>query len=181
MNYRGMGIAGLVMCASAWAQAPEWENEEIIATNKEPTRATGVSFDNAKSAIRAYSMKKPEDALKKWTDSPYWEIQGDGTPIYLNVRCPHLRQPPKIIGDVARGNEVHLTVRANDGSPLLAIRSLGNEAGGRPNLKAAVQAIRDLDTSRPIRYERMNSGAELDIMAAREAHSKFARAERSRR
>ncbi len=141
MNYRLMTIAGLVMCASVWAQAPDWENEQIIAINKEPARATGLSFDNAKSAIRAYSMKDAKDALKKWTDSPYWhslngqwkfhwvkspderpvdfyktdfdvstwadipvpsnwEIQGYGTPIYTNVRYPHLRQPPKIIGDV---------------------------------------------------------------------------------
>lgn len=129
------------MCSSAWAQAPDWENEEVIAFNKEPARATGLSFDDAKSAIRAYSMKKPEDALKKWTESPYWhslngqwkfhwvkspderpldfyktdfdvsgwdeipvpsnwEIQGYGTPIYSNVRYPHLRQPPKIIGNI---------------------------------------------------------------------------------
>mgnify|MGYP006305964235 CR=1 FL=1 len=73
MNYRWMAIAGLVMCASAWSQAPDWENEEIIAINKEPARATGLSFEDAKSAIRAYSMKKPEDALKKWMDSPYWQ------------------------------------------------------------------------------------------------------------
>ncbi len=129
------------MCASAWAQAPDWENEEVIAINKEPARATGLSFDDVRSAIRAYSMKKPEDALKKWADSPYWhslngqwkfhwvkspderpvdfykpdfdvsgweeipvpsnwEIQGYGTPIYSNIRYPHARQPPKIIGDV---------------------------------------------------------------------------------
>ena len=141
MNYRWMVLAGLVTCAAAWAQAPDWENEQVIGINKEPPAATGLSFDDVRSAIRAHAMKDAKDALKKWTDSPYWqslngpwkfhwvkspderpvdfyrpdfdvsgwdeipvpsnwEIHGYGTPIYSNVRYPHVRQPPKIIGDV---------------------------------------------------------------------------------
>ena len=40
--------------------------------------------------------------------------------------------------------------------------SLGNEAGGGPNFEAAAKAIRSIDTSRPIHYERMNSVADVD-------------------
>ncbi|HPC95167.1 MAG TPA: glycoside hydrolase family 2 TIM barrel-domain containing protein [Sedimentisphaerales bacterium] len=141
MNYRWMAIVGLVLRASAWAQAPEWENEQVIGINKEPPAATGLSFADAESAIRAYTMKNAADAVKKWTACPYWqslngrwkfhwvkspderpadfykpdfdvsgwdeipvpsnwEIHGYGTPIYSNIRYPHVRQPPKILGDV---------------------------------------------------------------------------------
>jgi len=141
MNYRWMAIVGLVLCAAAWAQTPDWENEQVIGINKEPPAATGLSFADMKSVIHAYTMKDAGDAMKKWTDCPYslslngrwkfhwvkspderpvdfyksdfdvrgwdeipvpsnWEIQGYGTPIYSNIRYPHLRQPPKIIGDV---------------------------------------------------------------------------------
>ncbi len=144
MNARSMLLVGLMGClynVPARAQAPDWENEQVIAINKEPARSTGVSYSDVRSAVRAYSMKTAADALKKWQDSPFyrclngqwkfhwvkspderpvdfykpdfdvsgwddipvpsnWEIQGYGTPIYSNVRYPHLRQPPKIIGPV---------------------------------------------------------------------------------
>ena len=136
-----VSLAGCLCTVSARAQVPDWENEQVIAINKEPGRATGLSFPTVQSAIRAYSMKAATDALKKWEDSPFhqslngqwrfhwvkspderpvdfykpefdasgwdsipvpsnWEIQGYGTPIYSNVGYPHLRQPPKIIGNV---------------------------------------------------------------------------------
>jgi beta-galactosidase len=136
-----LNLIGCLCNISAAAGSPDWENEQVIAIYKEPARATGLSFPDVQSAIRAYSMRTATDALKKWHDSPFyqslngqwrfhwvkspderpmdfyktdfdvsgwdsipvpsnWEIQGYGTPIYTNVRYPHLRQPPKIIGDV---------------------------------------------------------------------------------
>ncbi|HOV78401.1 MAG TPA: hypothetical protein PLS24_10240, partial [Sedimentisphaerales bacterium] len=144
MNVRSMLLMGLVGClcgVSVWAQAPDWENEQVIGINKEPPRATGLSFASVSSAIRAHSMKTAADAMKKWQDSPFhkslngmwkfhwvkspderpvdfykpdfdvsdwndipvpsnWEIEGYGTPIYSNIRYPHVRQPPKVIGQV---------------------------------------------------------------------------------
>ncbi|MBP8910669.1 MAG: DUF4981 domain-containing protein [Phycisphaerae bacterium] len=144
MNVRSMllmGLAGCLCSVSAWAQAPDWENEQVIGINKEPPRATGLSFASVSSAIRAHSMKTAVDAMKKWQDSPFhkslngmwkfhwvkspderpvdfykpdfdvsdwndipvpsnWEIEGYGTPIYSNIRYPHVRQPPKVIGQV---------------------------------------------------------------------------------
>jgi beta-galactosidase len=128
-------------CTGLWAQVPDWENEEVIGINKEPARATGLSFASVDEAIQAYDLKVPTDAFKKWTASPFyqslngqwkfhwvkqpserpvdffktdydasawetievpsnWEMKGYGTPIYTNITYPHLRQPPKIIGNV---------------------------------------------------------------------------------
>jgi beta-galactosidase len=144
MTARNILLLNLIGClcnVSVAAGRPDWENEQIIAINKEPARATGLSFPDVQSAIRAYSFRTATDALKKWRDCPFyqflngqwrfhwvkspderpmdfyktdfdvsgwdsipvpsnWEIQGYGTPIYTNVRYPHLRRPPMIIGDV---------------------------------------------------------------------------------
>jgi beta-galactosidase len=65
-------VAGLsVLAACASAQTPDWENETVIGINKEPARATGVSYPSVDSAVQAYDLKKPEDALKKWANSPF--------------------------------------------------------------------------------------------------------------
>ncbi len=146
MSLRLIILASLTACfwtAFAWAQAPDWENEQVIAIDKEPAHATGLSFETIDSVITAYTMKTPADALKAWRNSSFhqslngkwkfhwvkspeerpadfyridfdvsqwdeipvpsnWEIQGYGTPIYSNVNYPHLRQPPKIVGNVPR-------------------------------------------------------------------------------
>ncbi|MCP4451115.1 MAG: DUF4981 domain-containing protein [Planctomycetes bacterium] len=73
MLNRGMCCVALVMCAGLWAQAPDWENETVIGINKEPGRATGVSFSTVKEAVDAYDLKDPEDAFKKWTASPFYQ------------------------------------------------------------------------------------------------------------
>jgi len=74
MTMRSIALAGLIGCLctlSLGAEAHDWENEQIIGINKDIPRATGLSFDDVDSAIEAYEMKKPADALKKWNDSPY--------------------------------------------------------------------------------------------------------------
>lgn len=132
---------GCLCHVSVQAQAPDWENEQVIGINKEPGRATGLSFRDVPSAVRAYSMRTADEARKAWQPSPFyrslngqwkfhwakspaerpvdfyktdfdvsawndipvpsnWELQGYGTPIYSNVRYPHLRQPAKIVGQV---------------------------------------------------------------------------------
>ncbi len=64
-------VVVMIGAACVWAEAPDWENETVIGINKEPPRATGVSFPSVESAIEAYTLKRPEDALKKWTASPF--------------------------------------------------------------------------------------------------------------
>ena len=54
---------------------------------------------------------------------------------------------------VARNIEM---VRAHVNAPSIVIWSLGNEAGPGDNFKAAYQAIKQFDTSRPVQYERNN-------------------------
>jgi beta-galactosidase len=144
VDVRSIVLASLFGCfCGTWAQAqaPDWENEQIIGINKEPGRATGLSFPDVKSAVDAYAMRTAGDALKKWRNCPFyqslngrwrfhwvkspderprdfyrsdfdvsgwneipvpsnWQMEGYGTPIYSNVRYPHVRQPPKIIGEV---------------------------------------------------------------------------------
>ena len=73
MLNRGVSCVVLVMCAALWAQAPDWENEAVIGINKEPGRATGVSFSRVNEAIEAYDLKVPTDAFHKWTASPFYQ------------------------------------------------------------------------------------------------------------
>ncbi len=53
-------------------------------------------------------------------------------------------------------------VHRDKNHPSVIIWSLGNEAGSGCNFVAAAQAIRELDTTRPIHYERMNEVADMD-------------------
>jgi beta-galactosidase len=73
MLNRGICCVLLAVCAAVWAQAPDWENETVIGINKEAGRATGLSFSSVDTAIAAYDLKRPADALKKWTASPFYQ------------------------------------------------------------------------------------------------------------
>ncbi len=53
-------------------------------------------------------------------------------------------------------------VRRNRNHPSVVFWSLGNEAGPGENFQAASAAIRKMDSSRPIQYERDNSVADVD-------------------
>jgi len=60
---------------------------------------------------------------------------------------------------VARNNDM---VRRNRNHPCVTMWSLGNEAGPGENFAAAAAAIRKIDTSRPLQYERDNSLVDMD-------------------
>lgn len=53
-------------------------------------------------------------------------------------------------------------VERDKNHPSVVIWSLGNEAGPGRNFEACARAVRALDATRPIHYERMNSVADLD-------------------
>ena len=53
-------------------------------------------------------------------------------------------------------------VRRNRNHPCVTMWSLGNEAGPGENFKAAADAIRAIDKSRPLQYERDNSVVDMD-------------------
>lgn len=54
-------------------------------------------------------------------------------------------------------------VQRNLNHPSIVVWSLGNEAGDGPNFAAAYKAVRAIDPSRPIQYERAGLGANTDI------------------
>ena len=53
-------------------------------------------------------------------------------------------------------------VRRNRNHPCVTMWSLGNEAGPGENFLAAAKAIKKIDTSRPLQYERDNSVVDMD-------------------
>jgi len=107
----------------------DWENPHVIGINKEAPHATLIPYKTESEAvtcdIEASSFYKslngtwkffwssnPEQApddfyqtnyiVSHWDDIPIpsnWQLQGYGTPIYLNVRYPFEKNPPFIQHD----------------------------------------------------------------------------------
>ena len=76
MTARSILLASLMGClchVSVQAQAPDWENEQVIGINKEPGRATGLPFGDASAAVKAYAMRTADDARKAWQMSPFYQ------------------------------------------------------------------------------------------------------------
>jgi beta-galactosidase len=121
-------LAGIVFLnISTFAQtAPEWENPEIFAINKEETRATAIPYPAEPLAlVNNYSQSEYYQSLNgewtfkwlpkvaevpagfwnenfktnDWATMPVpgnWEFHGFGTPIYVNVGFGFRRNPPYI-------------------------------------------------------------------------------------
>jgi beta-galactosidase len=113
-------------CASAQTSAPEWENPEVFAVNKEATRATSIPYPNedlAKTDSYASSpfyqsldgtwkfmwvpkvAEVPEGfwnenySVGQWADMPVpgnWEFNGFGIPFYKNTGFGFRARPPRI-------------------------------------------------------------------------------------
>ncbi len=120
-------IMALVVATAAIAQDPYWENPEVFAENKLPSRATLVpyaSFDEAlqrgesgyvidiSGQWRFHWTKTPAERPEGFWQSGYndtawdtiavpgnWEILGYGYPIYTNVNYPFPLNPPYIPHD----------------------------------------------------------------------------------
>ncbi len=101
--------------------------------------------------------------LSHYSNDPYWYYLADKYGLYLEDEA-NLESHEYYYGKaslshplewrpahVARNMEM---VRAHVNHPSIVIWSLGNEAGPGDNFKAAAEAIRAFDTSRPIQYER---------------------------
>ena len=97
---------------------------------------------------------------------PYWYYLCDKYGIYLEDEA-NIESHEYYYGDaslshpkewrnahIARNMEL---VHSHINHPSIVIWSLGNEAGPGDNFKAAYQAIRDFDKSRPVQYERNNN------------------------
>ncbi|MEI6893915.1 MAG: glycoside hydrolase family 2 TIM barrel-domain containing protein [Colwellia sp.] len=130
-----LGLALIVVAvpttASEQAKVNDWENQNVVAINKLPPRASFFGFINqseakagAKKASNYLSLnglwkfnwvKNPTASEKltsgaiKFSDTAFndsqwaeikvpanWELEGYGTPIYLNIPMPFEKNPPFI-------------------------------------------------------------------------------------
>ena len=51
----------------------DWENETVVAINKEPGRASGLSFDSVKAAIQGVQWDTPRQLVQKRYASDYYQ------------------------------------------------------------------------------------------------------------
>lgn len=100
-----------------------------------------------------------------YPDAPYWYYLCDKYGIYLedeaNIESHEYYYGDASLSHVKEFRNAHVArnvemVRANINHPSIAIWSLGNEAGPGDNFKECYKAIKAIDTSRPVQYERNN-------------------------
>ena len=117
------------LAAAAFADAPDWENEQVQHINTEPPRATFVPFATVQEALKGdftnspfyFSLngewkfhwvgnpgERPTNFFQTnfdnsaWTnlDVPSnWEMKGFGTPIYLGSGYPFKIDPPRVTSE----------------------------------------------------------------------------------
>lgn len=82
-------MTGLLVVQSVWA-ASDWENEAVIGINKEPARASGLSFDSLRSALAGTQWTNPKELVSKRYASDYVQsLNGDWK--FHWVKQPDLR------------------------------------------------------------------------------------------
>lgn len=101
-----------------------------------------------------------------YTDDPYWYYLCDKYGIYLEDEA-NIESHQYYYGDASLSHPVewkkaHVArvmemVHSNINNPSIVIWSLGNEAGPGKNFVAAYDALKKVDVSRPVQYERNNS------------------------
>ncbi len=147
--------------------------------NGKPIKMRGVNRHETNAmeghAITRQTMEREVRLMKQaninhvrcshYPDAPYWYWLADKYGLYLedeaNIESHQyyygkasLSHPTEWRGaHVARVMEM---VRAQINHPSICIWSLGNEAGPGDNFKAAYQALKAMDDSRPVQYERNN-------------------------
>lgn len=114
------------------ADSPDWEDEQVVGRNKEPGRATSLSYPDRESALlatreatpfhlslngkwkfrwspdpddRPVEFFKPEYDVKEWAEIPVpsnWQMHGYGTPVYSNIPYPFKKDPPRVMGEPLR-------------------------------------------------------------------------------
>ena len=147
--------------------------------NDKPVKLKGVNrHENNPStghAITHEQMEKEVMLMKQaninhvrnshYSNDPYWYYLCDKYGIYLedesNVESHEYYYGEASLSHPAEWKAAHIArnmelVHAHVNHPSIVIWSLGNEAGPGDNFKAAYQAIRNFDKSRPVQYERNN-------------------------
>ncbi len=101
-----------------------------------------------------------------YPDDPYWYYLCDKYGIYLedeaNIESHEYYYGEASLSHPVEWKNAHVArnlemVHATINHPSIVIWSLGNEAGPGQNFVAAYQAIKKVDLSRPVQYERNNS------------------------
>ncbi|MCG6189465.1 glycoside hydrolase family 2 TIM barrel-domain containing protein [Maribellus maritimus] len=115
----------------------DWENEQVIGTNKESAHNYFVPFKNLKEAtsdvlvaspyvvdlngkwkfnwvkhpdLRPTDFFKPDFDVSYWDDIDVpsnWQTRGYGVPIYTNIRYPFTKNPPKVMEPVPENFTAH--------------------------------------------------------------------------
>lgn len=101
-----------------------------------------------------------------YSDDPRWYELCDEYGLYVvaeaNVECHGyygvLDREPRYRKDIVDRNVANVENFKN--SPSVVIWSLGNECGGGPNFRAALEAIKLIDRSRPTHYEPFGIGSD---------------------
>ncbi|MDD4636201.1 MAG: glycoside hydrolase family 2 TIM barrel-domain containing protein [Bacteroidales bacterium] len=100
-----------------------------------------------------------------YNDDPYWYFLCNKYGIYLedeaNIESHEYYYGEASLSHPVEWKAAHVArvmemVHSNINNPSIVIWSLGNEAGPGPNFVAAYDAIKTVDTSRPVQYERNN-------------------------
>ncbi len=127
------------------------------------------------------SMLRDMLILKRWNintvrtshypDDPYWYELCDKYGMYLldeaNVESHGMYYGKDSLGHQPTWEKAHIArevamVQRDKNHPSIIIWSMGNEAGPGENFRACREAIRAIDTTRPIHYERDNSKADIN-------------------
>ena len=100
-----------------------------------------------------------------YNDDPYWYILADKYGIYLedeaNIESHQYYYGKASLSHPAEWRDAHVArnvemVRSHFNHPSIVIWSLGNEAGPGHNFVEAYNALKSIDRSRPVQYERNN-------------------------
>lgn len=111
------------------AQAPDWENEQVIGRNKLPGRVDSLPFPTSESAVANDRSSSdwyqslngewnfhwsPEPAMRPgafyssefddtaWDKLPVpgcWQMYGYGIPVYTNATYPFKKDEPRVMGE----------------------------------------------------------------------------------
>ena len=147
--------------------------------NNKPVKLKGVNRQeinpNSGNSITHEQMEEEIMIMKRgninhvrnshYSCDPYWYYLCDKYGIYLedeaNLESHEYYYGDASLSHVPEFKDAHVArvmelVHAHVNHPSIVIWSLGNEAGPGDNFKAAYNAIKEFDLSRPVQYERNN-------------------------
>ena len=142
--------AGMLLALEAQAQVRDWENPAVLGINKLPYHATLQLPSREKECKEIVSLdgqwlfhwsRNPEERPADFYQEDYdvsqwgkitvpgnWQTQGYGTPIYINIDYPFVKDRPRVTAEPPKDwKEPHPPLRR---SPLCDVR-LGERSEGR--------------------------------------------------